>query len=220
MTTELRGKLLERYLNAYRERKKTFSGAIWRAYEAAKGMSVEEAAQQAITTNGDLLVMEQEHFRKALIALEVEMSATMAALRRAESPPDDDGPGDTVARDQDLGTVTYSQAPKTWTINMPADFAKVEVAHYSYGKDEQNKYVGWNGSLKVNGKYVWKFVRFDSKLGGIVHDYVKGEDVREVTGRGAYLDITSMVKPGKNTITYYHYTEGPGIGVKVRIHGR
>ncbi len=220
MTTELRGKLLERYLNAYRERKKTFSGAIWSAYETARGMSVEEAGEQAITTNADLLVMEQEHFRKALIALEVEMSATMAALRRADNPPDDDAPGDTVARDQDLGNVTYSQAPKTWTINVPENFAKVEVAHYSYGTDEQRKYSGWNGSLKVNGKYAWKFVRFDSKLGGIVHDYVKGENVRETTGRGAYLDITSMVTPGENTITYYHFTEGPGIGVKIRIHRR
>ena len=117
-------------------------------------------------------------------------------------------------------TVTAYDPIMAFEDDLYDNFAKVEVAHYSYGKDEQRKYSGWNGSLKVNGKYAWKFVRFDSKLGGIVHDYVRGEDVRETTGRGAYLDITSMVTPGENTITYYHFTEGPGIGVKVRIHGR
>lgn len=61
-------------------------------------------------------------------------------------------------------------------------------------------------------------MRFDQEVGGIINDYVKGKEVREVTGKDSYCDITSMVIPGKNTITYYHYTEGPGIGVKVRIH--
>lgn len=119
---------------------------------------------------------------------------------------------------QDLGTITHYEAPKTWMINLPQDFEKVEVAIYGHGKDEQNMYGGWTAWLKVNGKYAWKFMRFDQKLGGIIHDYAKGKEVREATGKGSYYDITSMVIPGKNTITYYHYTAGPGIGVKVRIH--
>jgi len=72
--------------------------------------------------------------------------------------------------------------------------------------------------LKVNGKYAWKFTRFDQKLGHFVHDYLQGKEIRGNIGKDSYCDITSMVTPGKNTITYYHYTEGPGLGVKVRIH--
>lgn len=84
---------------------------------------------------------------------------------------------------------------------------EVEVAIYGYGKeDEENMYGGWNAWLRVNGEYAWKFIRFDQKLGGIIQDYLKGEEVREVTGKDSYYDIT-----------YYHYTGGPGIGVKVRI---
>ncbi len=70
---------------------------------------------------------------------------------------------------QHLGTITYQEAPRTWTINVPEGSDKVEVAIYDYGKD-------------------------------------------------SYYDVTSMVTTGENTITYYHFTDGPGIGVKVRIH--
>jgi len=120
---------------------------------------------------------------------------------------------------QHLGTITFREAPKTWTINLPEDFEKVEVATYGYGKeDEQHMYGGWAAWLKVNGKYAWKFTRFDQKLGHFVHDYLQGKEIRGNIGKDSYYDITSMVTPGKNTITYYHHTEGPGFGVKVRIH--
>lgn len=118
----------------------------------------------------------------------------------------------------DLGVILYSQAPKTWTINVPDNFYKVEIAIYSKGKDEANKYGGWAAYLQINNNYVWKFVRFDKEIGGIIHDYILGRDVMEVSGRGQYLDITSMIKAGTNTITYYHFTEGPGLGVKYRIY--
>jgi len=119
---------------------------------------------------------------------------------------------------QHLGTITYQETPKTWTINVPEDFEKVEVATYGYGKeDEQHMYGGWAAWLQVNGEYAWKFTRFDQQLGHFVHDYLKGEEVRGSTGKDSYYDITSMVTPGENSITYYHYTGGSGIGVKVRI---
>lgn len=118
----------------------------------------------------------------------------------------------------DLGVVHYSQAPKTWTIDVPQNFNKVEVAHYSSGKIEANKYMGWNGYLKLNGQYVWEFLRFDATLGGIIYDYIAGVEVRESTGKGLWLDVTGSISAGSNTITYYHYNEGNGIGVKVRIY--
>lgn len=120
---------------------------------------------------------------------------------------------------QHLGTITYQEAPRTWTINVPESSDKVEVAIYGYGKEnQQGMYGGWSAYLKVNGKYAWEFIRFDKELGGVIYDHLKGEEVLEVKGKDSYYDVTSMVTPGENTITYYHFTEGPGIGVKVRIH--
>ena len=120
---------------------------------------------------------------------------------------------------QHLGTITYQETPKTWTINVPEGSDKVEVAIYGYGKEnQQGMYGGWAAYLKVNGKYAWEFTRFDKELGGVIYDHLKGEEVLEVNGKDSYYDVTSMIAPGENTITYYHFSEGPGIGVKVRIH--
>jgi len=66
---------------------------------------------------------------------------------------------------------------------------------------------------------VWKFKRWNKKEGGVIADYTRGgQEVREVIGRDRYLNATSFFKPGRNQITYYHYNEGPGISVKVRIY--
>jgi hypothetical protein len=113
--------------------------------------------------------------------------------------------------------VHYTQAPKTWTIDVPQNFDKVEVGVYGKGKDEVNQYGGWAAYMEINGDYTWKFMRYDDTLGGIIHDYIKGREVQESTGKGKWLDVTSMVKSGKNTSSYYHYTAGDGIGVKVRV---
>jgi hypothetical protein len=117
----------------------------------------------------------------------------------------------------DLGTILYTEAPKTWTIDIPADFTKVEVGVYGKGEDTPNSYGGWNAYLKVNGDYAWEFLRYDSALGGIIQDHLQGAEVLESSGKDQYLEVTSMITPGENTITYYHYTSGDGIGIKVRI---
>ena len=64
---------------------------------------------------------------------------------------------------------------------------------------------------------MWKFVRFVKGKGGIIYDYVLRKEVTENSGKGSCFDITSLVRPGANTITYYHYGSGPGMGVKIRI---
>ncbi len=120
--------------------------------------------------------------------------------------------------EKDLGVVLYTQAPKTWTIDVPQNFNKVEIGVYSKGQTDVNQYGGWNGYLKLNGQYIWKFVRHDTKLGGIIYDYITGAEVLETTGRGKWLDMTSKISTGGNTVTFYHYTGGDGIGVKVRIY--
>ncbi|MFZ2410848.1 MAG: hypothetical protein WAW23_04680, partial [Candidatus Methanoperedens sp.] len=120
--------------------------------------------------------------------------------------------------ENDLGVVLYTQAPKTWTIDVPQNFNKVEIGVYAKGQTDVNRYGGWNGYLKLNGQYVWKFVRHDTKLGGIIYDYINGAEVLETTGRGQWLDVTGKISAGGNTVTFYHYTGGDGIGVKVRIY--
>lgn len=119
----------------------------------------------------------------------------------------------------DLGLVHYTQAPKTFLVELPNNFSKVEIGVYGKGDDTPNSYAGWNAWLKVNGQTVWKFKRWNKKEGGVIADYTRGgQEVREVTGRDRYLNATSFFKPGINQIIYYHYNEGPGINVNIRIY--
>jgi hypothetical protein len=71
----------------------------------------------------------------------------------------------------------------------------------------------------VNGQLVWEFKRWNKQEGGIIADYTQGgREIREVTGKGKYLDATNFFKSGMNQVTYYHFNEGPGINVKVKIY--
>ena len=119
--------------------------------------------------------------------------------------------------EKDLGIVHYSNAPGIWTVDIPRDFIKIEVAVYSPGKNDVNKYGGWNGKLDINNKPAWSFVRYDNTQGGIIMDYIIKKEIFEKSGKGQYLDVTSLVNAGKNTFSYYHYTSGAGIGVKLKI---
>jgi len=145
-----------------------------------------------------------------------EITVSLGALPSA--PPSPAAAAEGEVKEMDLGLVHYTQAPRTWTIDVPADFTKVEVG--VYGKDEEipNKYGGWNAYLKINSEPAWEFRRHDPTLGGIIYDYIDEQEVQEQLAHDAYLDVTSMIRAGENTITYYHYTSGDGIGVKVRIH--
>jgi hypothetical protein len=116
-----------------------------------------------------------------------------------------------------LGVIKASQAPKSWTVNLPQGYTRMELAIYGRGKKETNSFGGWKAWLKVNDKYAWKFVGFDKKQGGKIKNYLTGSQVWEKSGKGRWLDVTKICKPGSNKVTYYHYTGGSGIGVKMRI---
>ena len=119
---------------------------------------------------------------------------------------------------QDGGTVTYSDGAYTWTVTLPSNYTKVETALYDPNNPSTiKKYMGWNGWEKVNGDYVWKFLSWSAGTGGVIQDYTLGQQVYESTGSGLWLDVTDFVNSGSNTITYYHYTEGDGIALKVRV---
>ena len=130
---------------------------------------------------------------------------------RPASPPSPRG--GTSVKTYTFGPVTWRQAPRTFTISVPSDFARIEV-----GINGRNRYGGWRGRLSVNDKAAWRFLRFDKV--GIIKDELLGEVVKEPTGKGSYMDVTPLCRPGLNRITYYHYTEGPGLKVIVRVHSR
>jgi len=118
-----------------------------------------------------------------------------------------------------LGLVHYRETPKNFTVFIPENFSRVEISCYHKGDEAPNSYCGWNAWLKVNGQLVWEFKRWNKQEGGIIADYTQGgREIREVTGKGKYLDATNFFKSGMNQVTYYHFNEGPGINVKVKIY--
>jgi hypothetical protein len=118
-----------------------------------------------------------------------------------------------------LGLVHYRETPKNYTVFIPEKFSRVEISCYHKGDEAPNSYCGWNAWLKVNGQLVWEFKRWNKQEGGIIADYTQGgREVREATGKGKYLDATNFFKSGMNQVTYYHFNEGPGINVKVKIY--
>lgn len=118
----------------------------------------------------------------------------------------------------DLGTISYTEAPRTWTVDLPPNFERVELGVYAKGKPSVSMYGGWNAYLKINRRYVWKFIRFQKGVGGIIRNYFLDETVQERSGRNKYINVTKLMKPGPNTIQYYHYTEGDGMGIKLQIY--
>ncbi len=117
----------------------------------------------------------------------------------------------------DFGVVHYSDAPMTWIVDVPDNIISVEVGLYGSGQTQVNKYGGWNGYMKLNGSYIWRMLGLDSSGVARIEDSTLGQTVSEISGRRAWMDITSLVKPGENTLTYYHYTGGSGVGVKVKM---
>jgi len=94
----------------------------------------------------------------------------------------------------EICVVNYTRAPKTWTIDMPQNFNKVEAGVYGKGEGKVNQYGGWAAYMKLNGDYAWKFLRHDENLGGIIHDYIQGREVQESVGKGMWLDVRQPLK--------------------------
>jgi len=72
----------------------------------------------------------------------------------------------------ELGLVAQHETPRTWTVDLPQAFERVEIGIYRRGSAAVARYAGWNAWLKVNGETVWGFRRLDAGEGGIVYDHV------------------------------------------------
>ena len=113
--------------------------------------------------------------------------------------------------ENDLGLISYTEAPKTWTINLD-NFQKVEVGIYNSARSSPSRYGGYMAYLKINGEKIWEHTG-----GSNIRDYVMGTTVSESAYRDQYYDLTSKFHSGENTITYYHYTGDGKHGIKVRL---
>ncbi len=110
----------------------------------------------------------------------------------------------------DLGLGAYGT--RTWDININT-FIKVGIGIYTSNDLTPNKYGGWKAYVKINGQKIW-----ENKANNLVYDYAQGKEVTESSYKDQYFDITNYVKMGKNTIEYYHYTDGKH-GPKVTVRG-
>jgi len=101
---------------------------------------------------------------------------------------------------------------KKWDVNIES-FTKVGIGIYNSNDLTPNKYGGWMAYVKVNGNKIW-----ENKGTNTAYDYVQGKQVTESSYKDQYFDITSYIKQGKNTIEYYHFTDGKH-GPKVTVYG-
>ena len=112
---------------------------------------------------------------------------------------------------RDLGSFTLDKAGKTWRVEIPAQFLKVEVAFYRETPDDQTLNAAWDGLLRINGRDTIHFVeglrgnppifRFRDEAGD--REYSEVNDYRK-TSQKPFIDVTRFVKGGLNTVFYYH----------------
>src|SRR3989338_1051962 len=115
----------------------------------------------------------------------------------------------------DGGAIASGSA--TWTVNIPSNFVKVETIQYD-GANPTNmkKYMGWYGLLEANSNKVWEFKSWSSSTGGIIYDGTLGQEVKESTGSGLWIDATNLFHSGSNTVRFSHSNEGT-IGLKIKV---
>ena len=115
--------------------------------------------------------------------------------------------------------IPFSDCPFDFIINVEDNFTKVEIQHY--GQDGSvDKFGGWKAWLEVNGDLVYEWLSWDSEIGAEWYDYTEQSYYYDNESRPDYTDITDYIHPGENIITFYHYTEGPGAGIIVKVYYR
>jgi len=113
--------------------------------------------------------------------------------------------------------IPFSDCPFDFIIDVGDNFTKVEIQHY--GQDGSvDKFGGWKAWLGVNGDLVYEWLSWDSEIGVEWYDYTEQSYYYDNESRPDYTDITDYIHPGENIITFYHYTEGPGTGIIVKVY--
>ncbi len=113
-----------------------------------------------------------------------------------------------------FGPIKYYEAPQTWQFTVPSGASKVEVVTYAANNPSRlDAYGGWTAYLKINGIEMWENTPTTTT------DYTTGQTypVNAGYGLGKWVDVTKYVTSGTNSLTYYHFNEGDGLGIIVKI---
>ena len=112
--------------------------------------------------------------------------------------------------------IPYHECPYNYIIDIKDNFTRVEVQHY--GEDSRiHKFGGWKAYLEVNGTRIYEWVSFTEGEGSSWYDFTDQTYYGDYPPN-EYTDVTDYIYPGENTITFYHYTEGPGAGIIVKVY--
>ncbi len=112
--------------------------------------------------------------------------------------------------------IPYYECPYDYIIDVKDNFTKVEIQHY--GEDGRiHKFGGWKAYLEVNGTRIYEWVSFTEGEGSKWYDFTDQTYYGDYPPN-EYTDITDYIHPGENTITFYHFTEGPGSGIIVKVY--
>jgi len=106
------------------------------------------------------------------VVVRVWPSGTVAPSSSRLPDPAPTAPAGAEAETIQLGLVARHETPRTWTVDLPQEFDRVEIGIYRKGRVAVAGYAGWNSWLKVNGEPVWEFRHLDMDEGGIVYDHV------------------------------------------------
>ncbi|MBC8388459.1 MAG: hypothetical protein H8E13_10490 [Actinobacteria bacterium] len=113
--------------------------------------------------------------------------------------------------------IPYYDCPYEFKINVGENFSRVEVLHYN-DEGDTFKYGGWMSWLELNGSLVYEWIEFEEGVDSIWYDHTQEESFYGIDDPDDFSDVTDYIHPGENIITYYHYNEGPGTGIIVRVY--
>lgn len=106
---------------------------------------------------------------------------------------------------------------RTFTLDLPNNYAAVYVSfHVANTPDDILKYGPWASTLDVNGVRVMEWIEFDG-VDSLYTTIDNSTPTYGASGKGQWIDITSVVSPGSNDLEFYHFNEGPGFGITARV---
>ncbi len=65
---------------------------------------------------------------------------------------------------------------------------------------------------------VYEWLKFEEGIDSIWYDHTQDESFYGKDDPDDFTDVTDYIYPGENTITFYHYTEGDGSGMVVKVY--
>lgn len=115
------------------------------------------------------------------------------------------------------GLITWDQCPYDFDFYLEDGFTKVILQHTA-DDGSRFKFGGWKAWVEVNGELVYEWYDFSSDTGSEWYDHTTGQYYFDEDLDSDQTEITDYVEPGNNTLTFYHYNEGPGSGILIEVN--